>query len=878
MTLDTITVRGVLAFRDQVTLDLREIPPGLIAVVGANGEGKSTLMETPIGAIWRELPSRRDKPLVDYAHDRNSLLEVSFEIAGRGVYSARVSLDGVSRGSDAVMLHTGPDGAQTVLTDGKVSTFDAWVAAHMPPLEMVLASAFSAQQTRCASARSRKGSFSSLDRKERKELFADLLGLSRWESMATAARTAAGLVEQTRGRLIVVRDVLSRETTPAIGQALHDRRTHLETERADLATTRVDLEARGAALETAHAEAQQAALDAEQALSRRRQAESDLARCAGVVDDLAAQIARLQTDHAADIQVRDAQAETRQQLLLQQHEDLGPRLQVELDQIDASMTTEIATLARQIDEQRAALRTRIANNEALLADRQVVLDAVAEVARLEPAIAALRTEQQQLVQQQEAAREAGRGLDRRLDRLTQVVAPERQRAQAAAGLIDTVPCHGEAAFAGCRFLTEAAAARTRIPALDEELAGEATIRAAVDALVARVAPITDRLDVVAAQCQQQETARAAARVTAARHAHLQVAEDRLADRRRQLAELDVTAAAQRQQIEARAADQRAQADTRCSTRRAELWAEMGAARDAAAAARASAIERYQTRSADLRARETEAVMQRETARAALDALPDTLPDVAALRQQVGAMAAQLQTHRVAWDDNTARRAAVDRDLEALRRDVDAYEQRQARLDRVAAAVTTLDDRLLVWQLLARILGRDGLPTLEIANAGPTVSALTNDLLQACFSGRFTLELVTEQPKRDGKGMREVFEVKVLDNEKGGNARDLSDLSGGEQIVVDECLKSALAILVNQRSPMPIRTIWRDETTGPLDPVNADRYLVMLRRLRELAGAHHLIFVTHSADAAAQADAQIQVGGGTARIVLPPFGESITEAA
>jgi exonuclease SbcC len=118
-----------------------------------------------------------------------------------------------------------------------------------------------------------------------------------------------------------------------------------------------------------------------------------------------------------------------------------------------------------------------------------------------------------------------------------------------------------------------------------------------------------------------------------------------------------------------------------------------------------------------------------------------------------------------------------------------------------------------------------------------------------------------------------FTIHVFDNLRGGDPRDLADLSGGEQVIVAEALMNAIAVYVNTRSPVPVRTCWRDETTGALDPENATRYLAMLRKVQELGGFHHVLFVTHNADAARQADAQIQVADGQAVIVRPPFVEA-----
>ena len=73
--------------------------------------------------------------------------------------------------------------------------------------------------------------------------------------------------------------------------------------------------------------------------------------------------------------------------------------------------------------------------------------------------------------------------------------------------------------------------------------------------------------------------------------------------------------------------------------------------------------------------------------------------------------------------------------------------------------------------------------------------------------------------------------------------------------------------------MPIRTLWRDETGAALDPVNAIAYVQMLRKVLELGNFHHVFFISHNPAAAALADTQIRVGGGTAVIVQPPYSEA-----
>ena len=150
-----------------------------------------------------------------------------------------------------------------------------------------------------------------------------------------------------------------------------------------------------------------------------------------------------------------------------------------------------------------------------------------------------------------------------------------------------------------------------------------------------------------------------------------------------------------------------------------------------------------------------------------------------------------------------------------------------------------------------------------------MSARANQLLSAAFGPRFTLELITQAAKKTG-GTKEVFTIQVIDNERGGAVRDLAELSGGEQVIVNEAIINAMAIFMNERSEMPIRTCWRDETTGPLDAENSERYIDMLRSVRSIGGFDHVLFVTHSEASARLADVQLVCADGGVTWNQPPY--------
>jgi exonuclease SbcC len=173
-----------------------------------------------------------------------------------------------------------------------------------------------------------------------------------------------------------------------------------------------------------------------------------------------------------------------------------------------------------------------------------------------------------------------------------------------------------------------------------------------------------------------------------------------------------------------------------------------------------------------------------------------------------------------------------------------------------------------WTLLEKAMGRDGIQALEIDAAGPGVTSLANELLASCYGNRFSLAIETTGLKKDG-GLKEVFDVRILDAQ---NGRDAKQGSGGEMVILDEALRLALAIYQTQQSGYELRTLWRDETAGALSPENADRYVQMLRRARELGGFEQVLFIAHSPDVWQQADSRLFVEAGT---VTP---DMIAEAA
>lgn len=569
---------------------------------------------------------------------------------------------------------------------------------------------------------------------------------------------------------------------------------------------------------------------------------------------------------ANDLQAKGGQAELRRRELQTVIADLEARTAVAGDQAAAyaAVTHRVATVATNLADRRAELQaSRMARTKALEdgIDEIVLLDRrrdailqdcrnrilsnqmlLNEDANIRAAVLATHTIDGQLVE----ARERQQGLQTRRNEgataLSQAEAkvhsftsPTQQleRAKTDAALLEHVPCHGAGAYAACELLVNAKKADARIAELETTVAGLTAALARVSERQADLADIDTRLTA-------QRTL--ITRLEADRKGHEAKAkyDTPLAEAKARLAELEQ----KQRDAEADHAQQSAAAAGRHTARQTEFDVQDGRLEDVIA----------------------ELEISERTARWDLDAATSR-------NSQAVELQFELTLARREWDTVTGTLASVKSGHEDLARRRELLASKRARLADVGRRLVQIEQELVEWQDLAKALGKGGLPDLEIDAAGPTISVLCNQFLLACYGPRFSIELVTQVERADGSGQRDLFTVRVFDNEQYGGWRDISQLSGGQKVIVQEALMSAISIYVNERSPMPIRTLFRDETGAALDPENAVAYVAMLRKVRELGGFHHVFFVSHNAAASALADAQIQVGDGAARIVHAPFTEA-----
>jgi exonuclease SbcC len=389
-------------------------------------------------------------------------------------------------------------------------------------------------------------------------------------------------------------------------------------------------------------------------------------------------------------------------------------------------------------------------------------------------------------------------------------------AEAAAERLRKVPCGGEGSFSACALIASATAARDSLDELRRKV-DEAKLAAESEPPSAEVESIKAEILALGSAPQAADLLPTISMLESKASA-LRVQARKARDAAAQLAALAEVEA------QAEACDNEAAELRQAVTARQSAVADADAAVKAAGAGLASA----QAALADHGKRQPAGVDERQ---------------LSALRQAETVAAAQV--------------ARLEADLANAEGAEAAAAEVRAELGAVNA---DLDD----WKHLQTALGKSGVQALEIDAAGPEVSALTNELLHACYGPRFSVSLETTQLKADGKGTKEVFDLRVIDSERGieGSA---DQLSGGEKVLVSEALSLAIAIYNTRRSSLPLLTLFRDECSGALSAGNALRYVEMLRRAIQLGGFHRCYFISHVPALWDLADARLWFHDGTCEI-------------
>ncbi len=180
MRLLKLKLRGMIGIKkglglDEIEIDFTQFQPGLIALTGKNGTGKTSVMESL--HPYRCMVSRSGS-LQSHFFLKDSYRMLEFEQNGN-IYKAQIYIDGLTGASEAYLFEQIPHGFNP-LNDGKLTTYDYEIEKLLGSQELFFNSVFSGQKS--------KG-IAELKPADRRKLFYELLNLNIYDQYLENAKS-----------------------------------------------------------------------------------------------------------------------------------------------------------------------------------------------------------------------------------------------------------------------------------------------------------------------------------------------------------------------------------------------------------------------------------------------------------------------------------------------------------------------------------------------------------------------------------------------------------------------------------------------------------------------------------------------------------------
>ena len=789
--------------RDVLSLDFEKLADGaeLVAIAGANGRGKTTVMDNM--HPYLTMPSRAAMAgpggFSYYEHVclPENEKELTWAHDGRSYRSQVVIRANGRRRTEAFLLVLADDGAwkpvvldDGTVSDGKADTYSRCVEAICGSAETFFTSVFSAQGKRQLSA---------YRNAEIKTLLADLLGQEEIRALGQKAAETARLLKAGLAAMRQEQAALDEEVQRIAG----------EGRRLDGAGARIPQVL--AARQTA-----QAALEASRNRHAQMLAEREQSR------GIEARRGQLQGECEAVIQAG------RQAIEALKAQDQGEQQRLE------RLQQRIAQRVEQERKRRQGLQDQHRQCLAVLAGEQAVRRVVTRLPLAERVLAARTTQVgawREEVQHLTLCQGAVRTLEQKLSGIEREAGQAALKAEDLArrfGLTGEVPCAGTDLQGQCKLLGDAREARALIPSAQgviERLAHERTAA---------------HQELGALRAQREGLVRAPQALARAEH-RCTVAQARasrftlLAGKAGEMAQARATLASVDEELALRG-----DADPSQSIETPEEQMERRQIVDA----RQAIAVRHEQQGQHYRA-------TLDRLKAALAALPAPYDE----RQLLSASNAMEHTVQAVTAADQAYLAAV-RDAETLAALAQQLRALEGRRTHAASRIARVEAGLGAWNLFAKCMSNDGLIALAIDDAGPALSGLANDLLLACYGPRFTVAILTQVATGKGE-QKEGFDIVVHDGES-GESKSVGLMSGGERVWINECLIRAVALYLAQHTGRRYDTLFSDEADGPLDPERKRMFMAMKREVLRLGGYAREFFVSQTPELTAMADVVIDL--------------------
>jgi exonuclease SbcC len=800
----------------------------LACLTGANGAGKSSLLDAITWALWGRARAKRDDDMI-YINQNDMHVQLDFEQEGI-IYRVIRKRSRRQRGVGSLDLFAQVDEEWVTQSEPAIrDTQDKINRLLRLDYETFVHSAFLQQ--------GKADAFTTKPPAQRKQILSDILGLAAWEGYEEATKE---ILKSITGELGVI-DMRINEIEKELQKEPQLQSVLVEVQAAQQEAQEALTHAEKRLEEVAHAPAQMQGAQERMADCERhkREHERDLT---SIADEIQRQTARI-GDYQAIIEAREDIESG--YAALQTARETDSALADKLMQL-SDFDNQRHELEMQLVDARAELETEASAYEARITELQRALDLADpdELSVVQSDVFTLEEVENTRTQFDERARELaeeranlsglldgleteGKTIRKRLAELKATQEPlcplcgqpldEEHREQIIAQL--------EADIEGRR--EDYRGSQERVKLITVELKEFKDQMSELDLELKRLQPLRDRASVLQAQIDSAATA--GSRMTEEQAKLdallLMLANNSFAqDIRQQLAALD----GQREQIgydRSSHDSARQQLDTyrEYEVRQKQLEVALGALPDVEAALDGARLRQERTLKAVHDDNEKIETLKTEIAQL----------DVLVKEQQTR----QQEVNRLRMFERTQYQRLLN-----AQQELDALDKQRTRKGELEDRRELKRHEEALYKELRAAFGKNGVPAMIIEAAIPELETSANRLLARMTDGRMSLTFTTQREKAAGDGLIETLDIQISD-ELGTRSYEM--YSGGEAFRINFAIRVALSQLLARRAGAHLRTLFIDEGFGTQDEDGRSKLVEAINAVHEDFAL--ILVITHLED-------------------------------
>ncbi|MEP7289539.1 MAG: SMC family ATPase [Chloroflexota bacterium] len=819
-----------LAYRAPVKVIFEGI--NLACLSGPNGAGKSSLLDAITWALWGRARGKSDDDLIHMGQEEMSVV-LDFR-QDANLYQVLRKRNRAGRGKSTLVLSAWNDDSRRF----EPISGDAAIRETQNHITQLLRLDYETFVNSAFLQQGKADSFTITTPARRKEIFADILGLSRWEQYEKQAKDMLREIDDSRRVNQIRIDEIEREEVrePGLYDQLIEATQQVEAAMAARDTAEKSL------VEVAGAQAEKQATEANLAVIQRQIEihKVDLAALATNLTRQYDQLAKYQLviDSQAEIEANYAKlAEARQSA-----QEMGDRLiqQRKIETYLNGLNEQLTTERTKLEKQASIYEDRIRKAELAIADGtklQAELDTInAELDRLEKRKAdgeQIQTEQKALIQekaerrtQNEQLKTEMEDLRKRLDMVESAdgalcpICGQSLDAEHVDELVMQYTAEGTSRGDAYRDNEARLKQIVQISTADESTLKRIEKDLKVfDERKKQQGALHERWLAMEAESQQLDLARADLEVVQ----RVLDGEDYGHELRQQIDDVY-------QQIATLGYDQETHTEANQTLKTLSAFE---------AQKRDLDIAVQQLPELESRLQETQAQHERVTARLNTDCAEADL-----LHPEVKRLETLVQEENFRQSEVNRLRKEEQNELETLRsirQELNAIDVKRKRKYEILAEQDVLQANFALYEQLREAFSKNGVPAMIIEAAIPELEVATNRLLSRMTDGQMHVRFDTQHENKSGS-VRETLDILISD-ELGTRSYDM--FSGGEGFRVNFALRIALSQFLARRAGARLQTLFIDEGFGSQDDIGRERLVEAINLIRN--DFDLILIVTHLDD-------------------------------